>query len=613
MSFDYKKAKSKSDDSHGNSWTAYSDLFMMLSTVFLLLYVSVNLRTQAGGVQAFQQVKTLQAQNADLQQQLQVYNTLRDNHLKTEGTQQENDVYQKLMSKLDLLKDEAKDEKNKLTAQAKDNENKEYALNEYQRMIRNIINTNVLSKTQIKRSDVIIEKKDTINAVQKETIVGQEQEITSLNTTVAEKQAEIEKTQQKIKLYNAELQRKIAMIRHKEEESEISKAQMNKKIAELKAVSSKQLKGLENQHQAALAALNQVQSSLAKAEKEVQEKGTELEQTKVEAAQTKAEAAQMEAQHNLQVQALKNQAATKEGQLKAQFENKLANERLTGEEKAKRLAQFAADAKAREAALGKQLGALGEQLGALGEQVKSAEGKASAAEGKASAALGKASAAEAEKGRALAAVQGLEKDKASLSADLAHAQELANARKNLAAKIKGELAKAGLKGTVDGKTGDVTLSFGEEYFDTGSADLKPAMRETLKKFMPGYSKSLFSDQNIAKNIDNVEIIGFASSTFQGRYVPPDSLKPEDREAINYNLKLSFNRADSIFRHIFDTHKMSFEHQRDLLPKIKVVGRGYLPDGKSAAEIPAGITEKQFCAQYNCKQAQKVIIKFKLKD
>jgi outer membrane protein OmpA-like peptidoglycan-associated protein len=197
---------------------------------------------------------------------------------------------------------------------------------------------------------------------------------------------------------------------------------------------------------------------------------------------------------------------------------------------------------------------------------------------------------------------------------LKHAQEIANARKELAKRIKSELAKAGIGGSVDEKMGDVTLAFGEEYFDTGSSELKPSMKATLEKFMPGYSKSLFKDDKIANQIENVEIVGFASSTYRGRYVPPDSLKPEDQEAVNHNLKLSFNRANSIFKYIFDTKRMSFEHQRDLLPRIKVVGRGYLPEGKTGKDFPPnGMPEHEFCAKYNCKQAQKVIIKFKLKD
>jgi len=221
--------------------------------------------------------------------------------------------------------------------------------------------------------------------------------------------------------------------------------------------------------------------------------------------------------------------------------------------------------------------------------------------------------AEADKGRALAAVEGLSKENKALSGDLQKARELANARSELAKRIKSELAKAGLSGTVDGKMGDVTLAFGEEYFDTGSSELKPNMKKTLEKFMPGYSRSLFKDPKIADKIENVEIIGFASSTYRGRFVSPDSLRPEDQEAVNYNVKLSFNRANSIFKYIFDTKRLSFEHQRDLLPRIKVVGRGYLPDGKSGRDLASGMPEGEFCSKFNCKQAQKVIIKFKLKE
>jgi hypothetical protein len=146
---------------------------------------------------------------------------------------------------------------------------------------------------------------------------------------------------------------------------------------------------------------------------------------------------------------------------------------------------------------------------------------------------------------------------------------------------------------------------------------------TKKMSKNGFSKKVFPrflhqyytrrDLKIAEKIENVEIIGFASSTYKGRYVAPDSLRPEDQPAVNYNLKLSFNRANAIFKHIFDTEQMRFEHQKELLPKIKVVGQGYLPDGKTSADFRNGMPESEFCKSFNCKSAQKVIIKFKLKD
>ena len=47
--------------------------------------------------------------------------------------------------------------------------------------------------------------------------------------------------------------------------------------------------------------------------------------------------------------------------------------------------------------------------------------------------------------------------------------------------------------------------------------------------------------------------------------------------------------------------------------VKVVGQGYLPEGKTGKDIPEGMGEKEFCSKYNCKQAQKVVIKFNLKE
>ena len=563
MSFDYDKVKAKHEDAHGNSWTAYSDLFMMLSTVFLLLYVSVSLRSQTNGVAVREKMKQLAEKNSDLEQQLQVYNTLREQHMKTEASQQEQAVYEKLMSKLSLLQDEAKDERNKLMEQAKENEEKAYALNEYQRLIRNIINTNVLSKTQLQKKTLIIAKKDSINEEQRAVIEQQEEKIQA--------------TQAKIERAENELEQKIRALKVARNKSQISKALMEKKIAALRKASETTIAALEQKNEQA-----------------VRERDQKLQEFQ-------AEAQKREAGLLATVGSLGNRVAqAQEEKNKADLARQLA-------EAAKNQAEFArgqAEADKLSAEMAKRQADLARGQAEAGRmRAEEERGRAEAERGRAEAERGRA---EAERGRALASVGALQKD-------LKRMNELANAKKDLARRINQELKKAGLSGAVDEKTGDVTLAFGEEYFDAGSAALKPSMERILEKFMPGYSKSLFSDAKVAENIENVEIIGFASSTYKGRYVPPDSLKPQDQDAIAYNLKLSFNRADSIFRHIFNTSKMSFAHQRDLLPKIKVVGRGYLPEGKSGQDIPANLSDKEFCKRYNCNQAQKVVIKFKLKD
>lgn len=554
-----------------------------------MLYVVSSLKSQTASVQKNAEYQRLAEKAADLEQQIKVYNTLRDQHLQQDASEQEQQVYQKLMGKLDLLKEEAKNEKDALRRKAQENEDKEYALNEYQRMIRNIINTNMLAKTQIKNRDANIRE-------QKQVIAEQTTTIDNLENDISEKQRELAINKRKIAEINEDLNEKIDQLSEQQKRAQITKSQLNTQIAKLKQQSLSQIKELESENQNVLKELNEAQANLTEAERTLASERVRADQEK---GQLVAKLNQTKESFENEMARLRNEHADRMAREKKAFDDALAKERLSALEKAQRIKEFADRAKAKERELA-------DRLGDLNNKVRDAEGRIKAQEGQ----IAKA---EQEKGRYIANIEGLKKEREQLSGDLKRAQELANARRNLAKRIRGELDKAGLSGFVDQQSGDVTLAFGEEYFDTGSAELKGNMRNILQKFMPGYSKSLFSDEQIAKNIENVEIIGFASSTYKGRYVPPDSLRTEDQAAINYNLKLSFDRANSIFKHVFDTKKMQFEHQRQLLPKIKVVGRGYLPDGKSGQDFPPGMPEAEFCKRYNCKQAQKVIIKFKLKD
>jgi hypothetical protein len=139
------------------------------------------------------------------------------------------------------------------------------------------------------------------------------------------------------------------------------------------------------------------------------------------------------------------------------------------------------------------------------------------------------------------------------------------------------------------------------------------MKKTLDKFVPIYAKSLFNDDKIAQKIESVEIVGFASPTYGGRYISPTSLRPEDREAIQYNLNLSIDRAKSIFNHMFDTSKLKYNHQQTLQKKVKVTGRGYFTTKDAPKHIKSGMPRKEFCATFDCQKAQKVIVKFNLED
>ena len=109
MSFNYQKHKDQQN--HDSQWTSYSDLFMGLSFVFLLLYVTASLRTGTNGIQQQLQIRKVTLENEDLKNQLKVYNSLNKDYLETDATQDEAKQYEDLMAKLDLLQDQAKNEK----------------------------------------------------------------------------------------------------------------------------------------------------------------------------------------------------------------------------------------------------------------------------------------------------------------------------------------------------------------------------------------------------------------------------------------------------------------------------------------------------------------------
>jgi predicted nucleic acid-binding Zn-ribbon protein len=498
MPFDRKKIGKESQDS---MWTSTSDLFLGLSVVFLLLYVSASLKQGTEGFQKQQEYKELTKINQDLKEQIKVYDSLKKNYLETQASEGEKETYEKLMGQLDLLQDESQKEKKELMKQAKQLQDKEVALNQYQQIVRNIINSSMLSKSRIKQRDTLIEKKEVV-IDQKNT------EISSLAQQIDEKKKALEEG----RAYAEKLENNLSSSL-----SELQKAYKKQKMTQKKFLAQKQK--LQSEYEQRMGSLKEAN-------------------------------AQTEAQLN----ALSNDLQETKGKLgKASQELEQAGQNISELK-------------------GKYAGALG--------QAQELSGKYAQANQKVS----------------------------QLSGDLAKAQENLNAKRKLAEGIKGAFAAKGIKAEVDQKSGDVLLSFGEEYFDTGRSVLKPGMKKVLEQTVPEYSKSLFQNRAIASKISNIEIIGFASPTYKGKYIDPTKLSGEDRGAVNYNLDLSYQRARSIFDHVYSN--MTFEHKKEMLPLIKVAGRSFLAN-KERNIATSGAED--FCLKNDCSKLQKVIIKFNLKD
>jgi myosin heavy subunit len=569
MSLDYDKLKEKEEG--GGWWTSYSDLWAMLSVVFLLLYVVTSLRSGTHGVQQMLEYERLQQRVQELEEQNRVYSTLKEEQLRT-SSQQEQETYKKLMSKLSLLQEEADQEKQELMKQAQEHEEKQFALNQYQQIIRNIIDTNVLAKGQIDTRDNVIQDK-------RRTIAQKKAEVQVLQKKVEQKENTIARNNEKIDQINNQLEEQIEALREEERKAKVSKKAMERTIERIKQRGQLKVKELQEKN-------NEVRQQMMQ----------ELEQTKQSYAS--------------QMQQIREENQQKFAEEKKAFAKKLKKQRLSAKAKRKKLEELKAR---QEAKLKKQLASLSSKINQTEEQLNEANQELQGTLAKAEAAQKKLADAQRDLASAESSKKALEGKAKELNSELASAKSKLNAKKKLVDQIKRNFKAAGIKAQVDEKTGDVTIDFGDEYFDTGKARLKPGMVEKLKKLIPAYSQSLFENQETAKRISNIEIIGFASSTYGGKYVNPASLKPENQKAINYNLKLSFDRANSIFSHIFDPSKMSYKNQKKLLPMVKVVGRGFLPEGKEAREIPDNMPQKEFCKKFNCKKAQRVMIKFNLKD
>ncbi|NJL25570.1 MAG: microtubule-binding protein [Calothrix sp. SM1_5_4] len=539
MSFDYNKNKhAHSGDSF---WTSYSDLFLGLSTIFLLLYVTASLRTGTDAIKSQVDNQKLTMKVEELQSQLKMYEQVKSDYME-KADKSEQQEYQELMDKLTLLTEEAKSEKERLAREALENENKALALNKYQQMVRNIINANKLAKSKIVARNDLISEQDV-------TIEGQKRNISSLEAEVDQKREQIRENEAQIAAAKESLEQQKKALLQAYKHNKMTKAQFEARQKQMQRESEERIKSLQATNSEYSSQLNQLSSELKGTQQALAQKDKEAEQLRGEAEGLKG-----------RMEDLKAGFERDRARERAAFEAEIRKGQMDAAERARREGEFKAAAERKEKELQGKLAGLSGQL------------------------------------------------KATESA-LAKAKEELDARREVAREIRKGFQAAGIKADVDMQTGEVVLDFGDHYFDSDSANLKPEMKSIIEKAMPVYSKSLFGNAKIADKISAVEIIGFASPTYRGRYVDPRSNSPEDKAALKYNMDLSYRRANSIFSYIVEDKNREFTHQRDLMPLMKVSGRSFLEVMKVQSRQPASANE--FCKVNDCKKAQKVIVRFSM--
>jgi hypothetical protein len=543
----------------GTHWASYSDLFMVLAFIFLLLYMVAGLRSGMISNTTHSQIRAMTGE-------LEAYRSIKTQYLADDSNTK---MYDQILDQIHLLENEANENQVRLAVEIDEQNLRESSLNKYQQMIVTMIETNAIAKAQVmKQSTLDRQARDKLAAEieQKSEDVAALEE--KLNLEAAQK-VELENTL--VEKTNS-LQGNIQVLRRQQEESKGKLAALesqlegagNQEMVLRKALYSKsksyevQIRDLEGRHDESQTALSSLRQQL---KSEAAEKAAVL-------SAGAAEIEQLEGKYA----GLRGAYITKQKEV-----DKLANELKTG----------------------------ADRFSHLRESYSGTLRKAK----KLSSALGDARKDLLTKESELART---EEELTQTSDLLENAVTLAKRRQVVAKNIMENFRRNGINADVDSKTGDVTLDFGENYFADNSARLVGDMENTLRRAIPVYAKSLFGNEELASQIASVEIIGFASPTYGGKPVNPTSLSSSDREAVNYNLDLSYRRARSIFEYIFDTEKMEFESQSTMLPLIEVTGRSFFSEDIKPGDI-GKLSIDEFCGQYNCSKSQRVIIKFGLLD
>jgi hypothetical protein len=561
MNLNYDRIKHKLEGEGGNPWTSYSDLFLVLSVVFLLLYVVANIR--AGTVSVAQQTRIQQAQKEaeDLRKQIQAYEVLKDDYMQKGASENEIQAYQQLMDQLTLLETESRRERDDMAAKARAADEKHRSLNHYQAMVKNIINANMIASSRVKKRDLIIQEQD--------------RDIEGLNETVQARETEISRNNEKITQIQGNLARQIATVENLYKSRKATKEKYQAEITRLTSESTRQIESLQQANQRSSEELNQTRSR--------------LEDKSREAERLMANLGDRQRQYEKTIGSLRGAHEAALAREKAQFEAEFKSLRLGAEERLARERAYREGIERRNSEYNSRLSGLNSELEKTRGSIRELEGKYQGT------------------------VSSLQRANQALQQDLNASLKKLEQQRRLAADMEASFRKAGINASVDAKTGDVMINFEGEYFETDSSNLKPGMRSQLARTFPVYAASLFKDPKIAERISSVEIIGFASPTYQGKSVDPSSLSPTDRAAVNYNMDLSYQRAKSIFSHVFDTTKMQFTEQKRLLPLVKVSGRSYLATDKLNGRKPTSSAKDEYCNIYDCTKSQRVVIKFNLKE
>lgn len=150
MSFDYNAMRVKTP-TDGTYWVSYSDLFMVLAFIFLLLYMVASLRS--GMIS-----NTAHSQLREMTGELKAYRSLSTQYMAEDSNSK---LYDQILGQIHLLENEANENQIRLAAEIDEQHQRESSLNKYQQMIVTMVETNAIAKAQaVKQSTLDRQARD---------------------------------------------------------------------------------------------------------------------------------------------------------------------------------------------------------------------------------------------------------------------------------------------------------------------------------------------------------------------------------------------------------------------------------------------------------------------
>ncbi len=574
MNFNYDKVKNRVETE--NHWSTYSDMFMVLSLVFLFLYVitgarmgTVNSQMQESKEKKEEvqkklndQIALLEGRLQETQERLKEYQNITLQYVDKDATVREKEEYAKLFDKMQELTMAAVDksklirsEIDQLNLRLKETLQKKDDIDEYQKTLKHIISKNAVLKSTVLDKDHNLKISQFSLEESRKKLSANVGKINKLSIDLSNEKQKRDAILLKLEATKKGFDERVTII-NKEYERKISEIQLQNKKNEKEL--QERIEEINQSFAKVKANLNRSKRSLHKTEKQLQFEKEITKKLKTEYNQEIAKAKSQYERKNREISTLKQTY---------QLEKKnLISQKMKAQEKAKEN-------------LKRKIASIDQSYAEKIEKIKAEMNK----------------------------MEQVYLDKLSNTAPIT------GERLKIAKALKDAFEENGITAQVNVESGDVVIDFGLSYFDTDKWFIKKGMKQRLIQLIPIYAKTLFETSD---KIKTVEIIGFSSPTYRGRFIDPKSINEKYKNAINYNLDLSYKRARSIFNFIFDRKKISFDYQEKLLPYVKVTGRSYFTEEVRINETKdkdGRFPTTAECDKYGCLESQKVIIKYYLKE